>query len=162
MLFKKKDPVQFKKWHGVVLGIIVIVCIGLRYWPHKISLKHTMIELSGQQLSVLIADTLPTQIEGLSDRDTIKPYDGMLFLFKDKTSQTFVMRRMRFPLDMLWIDGDTIVDVAPNLPLEPEHSEAELNRYTGRSPADKVLELPAGFIDKYQVKIGDKISTISK
>jgi uncharacterized membrane protein (UPF0127 family) len=160
MLFKKKEPLQFKKWHGIILGIIVVAGIAVQFWPHPY--KQVTIELAHQQLSLLVADTMQKQVEGLSDRDTIKPYDGMIFLFGTQGNQTFVMRRMRFPLDILWIDGDTIVDIAPNLPTEPTHSDEELIRYAGRAPADKVLEVPAGFADKYGIKIGDKISVIGK
>lgn len=154
-MFRKKEPIEFKKWHAVVLGVVVVVCIILRLWPKE---KQSMaIELGGQTLSVLVANTIPEQIQGLSDRDTIHPHDGMLFIFGDKQFRTMVMRRMRFSIDILWIEGDIIVDVIANLPPESDRIETELTRYTGRSLADKVLELPAGFVDKYGIKIGDRI-----
>ena len=156
MLLRRKEPIKFSRWHAVVLGIIIVACIALRFWPHPD--KEVSLTLARQHLTVLLADTYAKQYQGLSDRDTIKPYDGMLFVFGAPEPRTFVMRRMRFALDMIWIQGNTIVDMAANLPLEPTHTEGGLVHYTGREPADKVLELPAGFIDRYDVKIGDKIT----
>ena len=141
-----------------MLGGILLTVILLRLWPKNI--EQTQVEIAGQRLSVLVADDALEQYQGLSDRESLYPYGGMLFVFNSTSPRTFVMRRMRFPLDIIWVDGDKIVDVASNLPPEFDRSEVELTRYSGQAPADKVLEVPAGFADTYRIKAGDKISII--
>lgn len=71
-----------------------------------------------------------------------------------------VMRDMRFALDMVWLDGLEIVDLAKNLEPEPGKNELQLVPYVGRTKNNMVLELPAGFLDKNGVKIGDKIEIV--
>ena len=155
MFIKKKKSIEFKKWLGIVLGVILLTVITLRFWPK--SDRPAVIEVGGQKLSVLVADSFAEHYQGLSDRDTLEPYHGMIFLFDTKKTRTFVMRRMRFSLDIIWIDDTTIVDIASNLPPEPNIPESQLTLYTGKSPADKVLEVPAGFAERYGIKIGDRI-----
>ena len=68
-----------------------------------------------------------------------------------------VMRDMHFPLDIIWLDGNKIIDIAPNLPPEPGLAEEQLTIYRSRAASTLVLELPAGFMERTSLKIGDVI-----
>jgi hypothetical protein len=81
----------------------------------------------------------------------------MLFVFGEKSQHAIVMRDMRFPIDIIWLDGNTVVDMAPNVPTEPGKSEAEFKLYMARLPSTFVLEARAGFVDKYGLRVGDSI-----
>lgn len=155
MLFRKEKNNELKRWHLIVLAIVVVFAIGVRIynarWPEA------TVQIGGQTLSVLVADTFQHQMKGLSDRKSLGKYQGMLFVFADSGEHTMVMRDMKFPLDILWLDGTTVVDIAPNLAPEAGRSEAELTPYSSRSPANMVLELPAGFALKYGVRVGDSV-----
>jgi uncharacterized membrane protein (UPF0127 family) len=61
------------------------------------------------------------------------------------------MRGMKFNLDIVWIDGNNITYIAENVPY------ASKETIKPEAPADKVLELDAGTIDKLNVKVGDEI-----
>ena len=67
---------------------------------------------------------------------------------------------MNFPLDIIWINGNKIVDISKNI---------QAPKNTGRLPViispstkiDKVLELSAGAVEKFNIKIGDEIKILN-
>lgn len=80
---------------------------------------------------------------------------GMLFVYDKDVQCSMWMKNTRFPLDMLWIDHDKkVVDIKKNvspcisLPCEVYRSEAYVLY---------VLEVNAGFTDKYHIAVGDTI-----
>ncbi len=150
------EHTSVKRWHLLFLIGIIIISVGVKlyslHWPTG------LININGQQLRVLVADTDRHLFQGLSNRNSLGDYDGMLFIFNRREQHTMVMRDMRFALDMIWIDGEVIVDIAPELAPEPGRSEAELTPYPGRAPSTMVLEIPSGFVAKHSLKIGDRVS----
>ena len=84
----------------------------------------------------------------------------MLFVFDTKGQHTIVMREMNFPLDIIWLDGFKIVDMAPSVPPQKGVTETDLVPYFARLPSTLVLELPAGFIVANELKIGDSIEIL--
>ena len=150
---------QFKKWHLVIFGIIILIFIILKlsnvfYW-HK-----AKVEIGGQTIKVLVADTVSHQTKGWSGAGDMGSVQGMWFKFNSRIPHAMVMRDMEFPLDIAWIDNGMIVDIAPNLAPEKDRAEAELAIYRPRLPADAVLELPAGFTAAHGIKIGDRVKFI--
>ncbi len=99
-------------------------------------------------VSALLADTPALQQKGLSDRSN--PI-AMLFVQKEKSIPKYWMKDMRFPIDLIWIDDQTIVGILENLP--PENPAMTL--YSANIPIDRVLEVPAGFIKLHTLKVGD-------
>lgn len=150
---------EIKKWQLWFLGFILIFTIGLKiyhsfYWP-KVAIK-----INNQVFNVLVANNLKHWEKGLGGRDDLGKYDGMLFLFPESKQHVFVMRDMKFPLDIIWFNKGSIVDIAPNLPTEPGKTEQELTLYPARDNSDRVLEIPAGLAEKYNLKIGDKLEVL--
>lgn len=158
MFGTKKELPKIKRWEWIILAVILLLWAVMKlysfYWP-----KAT-VEIGGQQLKVLVADTVAHQYRGLSGRADLGEYGGMLFVFRARTQHSMVMRDMMFPLDLVWIDGGTIVDIAPAVSPEPGKSETELTPYFARQSSTAVLELPSGFAQKYGLKIGDKIKIL--
>jgi len=158
MLFQSKQSKEPKKWHYIFFAVVIFLFIGMRvysyYWP-----KMT-IHINGRILKVLVADTEQNRFKGWSNKKDMGKYDGMLFVFPEKTQHTMVMRDMNFPLDIIWLDGFTIIDMAPNLQPEPGRAEDALTPYFARLPSTLVLEVPAGFIMQNKLKIGDRIEII--
>lgn len=153
-------PKKMKAWHYIFFAIVIIWAIGLKvyiaYWPK------TELDINGRMLKVLVADTPDHRFEGWSNKKSMGRYDGMLFVFNERSQHTMVMRDMKFPLDIVWLDGLNIVDMAPNVQPEDNIPEEELTPYFARLSSTMVLELPAGFIGANQLKIGDKIEIIKK
>lgn len=80
----------------------------------------------------------------------------MLFLMPSRDIHAFWMNRMRFPLDMVWIDNGLVVEIATQMP-PPVVTGGVPKTYFPKVPADMVLELNAGGVEFYGIKVGDKL-----
>ncbi len=154
-LQQKTPPRTFKFWYALFFLVMVVVALGIwfatLYWPKA------LVRIKGQDLRVLVAHTPKHWFQGLSNRKDLGKYQGMLFVFPTSEQHAMVMRDMKFPLDILWIEQGVIVDMAPNLQPDPSTTEAGLKVYTARLASDTVLELPAGFIRDHGLAVGDSV-----
>jgi len=159
MFFNKTAPAP-KPWHFIMLGVIVITAIIFNIYQSQWPTAH--VAIGGQTIKVLVANTYPRQLQGWSDKKDMGSVGGMLFPFGMLGQHAMVMRDMDFPLDIIWLNGGTIVEMAPNLP-PAVHGipEDQLTPYFSRLPSTNVLELPAGFVQAHGLKIGDTV-TITK
>jgi uncharacterized protein len=115
--------------------------------------------LKGHTFYLDLADTVAKRSQGLSGRTGLRDDQGMFFIFPYYAKQSFWMHDMNFPIDIVWIAGDEIVDISHNVPAPlPGQSDAELTLYTPSVPVNRVLEINAGLAEKYGFKIGDKIT----
>lgn len=115
-----------------------------------------IIVLKGETLNVAMPQTIAQMRKGLGERDSIAPYDGMLFVFDVRGEHGIVMRKMRFPIDIVWFDRTTVVDIAPHVPPE-DAPEQLLTVYRPRTAATMVLELPAGWAAAHTLEVGDVV-----
>ena len=67
---------------------------------------------------------------------------------------------MKFPIDIVWFNNGVVVDMAPNVQLEPEIVGKELKVYYPRDDVNMFLEFRAGWISLNKLKIGDKIEVV--
>jgi uncharacterized protein len=118
------------------------------------------IHLASRSISFEHADTPGEQSLGLSGRESIEENQGMLFTFAVPHFPTFWMKDMNFPIDMVWLKSNEVVDITKNAPNEPGVTDDKLKTYTSKKPADSVLELKAGWADRNGLKIGDKIEVL--
>ncbi len=161
MLFNKKENTEKKvSKFNLIIIVGLLVCAFVLYFYQKYYWPKMEIVIGGQEVKVLVAKTPARLYEGWSNKDEMGKYGGMLFVFGEKSRHPMVMREMRFSLDMVWLDGEEVVDLAKNLAPELGKNNRELTPYIGRTGNNMVLELPAGFLDKYGVKIGDKIQIV--
>lgn len=149
-----KNKVRPKIWYWVIPIIFFIAFLFLRFSEPALPIE--TIVLKGETLEVAIPHTIAHMRKGLGERDSIAPYDGMLFVFDAKNRHGIVMRKMRFSIDIVWFDGAAVVDIAPAVPPEdvPEHL---LTVYRPRAEATMVLELPAGWAAAHGLGIGDQL-----
>lgn len=110
------------------------------------------VRIGDASFNVEIADNAILQARGLSGRESLPEKTGMLFVFSSPAKRGFWMPDMHFSLDMVWISGDRIVDVTENV---PPSGFGEPDIYYPPVDVDKVLEIPAGSVKKYALKIGD-------
>ncbi|MCK9360933.1 DUF192 domain-containing protein [Patescibacteria group bacterium] len=97
--------------------------------------------------------------QGLSDRESMDRNKGMLFELGRRDLYPFWMNRMHFPLDIIWIDGDTVVEIAENLP-PPKFGEIPYTHHP-KVDADRVLEVNAGVVREANLKVGDEIGGLT-
>jgi uncharacterized membrane protein (UPF0127 family) len=91
--------------------------------------------------------------EGLSERKSLAEDSGMLFVFDQLDFYSFWMKGMNFPIDIVWLDENLkIIDFS--LSVEPKTYPKS---FLPREPALYALEINAGLVGKYGLKIGDLI-----
>ena len=112
--------------------------------------KIKVIKINNTNIEVEIADTPKTREKGLSGRRALSESMGMLFIFDSPSQYGFWMKDMSFAIDILWIDDQFKI-----ISIEKETSPETFPQifYPDR-PIKYVLELPAGFSDKYNIGIG--------
>lgn len=99
-----------------------------------------------------IADDSPSRQQGLMYRSSMSDKRGMLFIFEREAKQSFWMKNTKMSLDILYISGNKeIVTIYKHT--QP-YSTTSIPSF---KPALYVVELSAGFCDRYGVKEGDKI-----
>ncbi len=104
------------------------------------------------RIDIEIADDDAERAQGLMYRSKMKEDRGMLFIFPKETYQSFWMHNTQIPLDMIFINKENkIVTIHNNTTPFSDQS------YPSTQPAIYVLEVNAGFCEKYGVTVGDMI-----
>ena len=95
---------------------------------------------------------------GLSGRGALPQSGGMFFLFDESGLHSIWMKDMKFPIDILWLSEDMIVDIEERVsPPAPGPPLTSLPVYTPDAPARFVLEVNAGFVERHGIRIGDLV-----
>lgn len=142
-------------WLLAIILVIAVLAALLSMMMTRKDWNHGRVAvINRQEIKIEMASTPEQQYQGLSGRKEICADCGMLFDFSESGPKTFVMRNMRFPLDIVFIDNGVIKNIAANL--EPEGG-APKNFYKSAGAADQVLEVNGGYCAKYDIKPGDKI-----
>ena len=109
------------------------------------------VELAGETIRVTVADSPEEREVGLSGREGLARDEGMLFIFPEDRKYAFWMKDMSFSLDILWLSAEGVV-VDMQQGISPDTYPAT---FTPRTKARYVLELPAGWVKEYNVRVGD-------
>lgn len=145
--------------YGVLVLIVVLVVVlrfrGIDLIP-KISTS-PKVEVKGQEFSLEIADEDKERVKGLSERNSLAENKGMLFVFDKKGKYGFWMRNVKFPLDIIYISDDTIVDIIKNAEPKSE-DDTNIPVFEPKTEANYVLEINGGLSDKYKIATGDKVT----
>ncbi|OGE31887.1 hypothetical protein A2631_02055 [Candidatus Daviesbacteria bacterium RIFCSPHIGHO2_01_FULL_44_29] len=125
----------------------------------------TQVKIASTTITVDVADTKAKRAKGLGGRTSLDPNSGMLFIFDSPAKQRFWMKGLQFPLDIIFISNNRIVDIMPNIqpPMEGQ-IDSELPIYTPKTESDMVLEVNGGFVSSHNIHIGDtiEVQTISE
>ncbi len=145
----------------LILLVLAVALLGAacNRRPAEVDVPYSdgLVTLADRTVSLDIAATLAQERLGLAGRSSMEDNQGMLFLFDVPDFPEFWMKGMAFPLDIVWISGDEIVDISKNAAVEPGVADNDLKTYVSAKPADRVLELNAGWADRNGLKIGDKV-----
>jgi uncharacterized protein len=146
-----------------IFVIVIIILIGIIYALGFRTVKPAEIEyeqliINDKVINIEIADTNEKKAKGLGDRQSLQQEHGMLFVFEDKHQYGFWMKGMQFPLDIIWLDDNKIVDISKNVQVENENS---LSTYKPKTPINYVLEVNAGYVDQNDIKIGDIVEFVN-
>lgn len=115
---------------------------------------NTTVKINNVSIQAEIANSPATRTSGLSFREELAREKGMLFVFDKADYHPFWMKDMNFPIDIIWINDNLIVDITENVPPE---NDKNLTIYKPKSPVKFVLEVNSGFSEKNSFKIGDSV-----
>ena len=134
--------------------VIFILCLSLTLGACTIRRDESEIkylELGANKITVELARTQLEHYRGLSGRDKLCDDCGMLFVFSEPRKTAFVMRDMKFPLDMIGIREGKVVAIDENC------QPGEATVYQDKEVVDYVLEVNAGMVGRFVIKVGDKV-----
>lgn len=117
------------------------------------------LDFSDVSIAAEIADTPATRMKGLSGVKSLPELQGMLFVTKQADYTGIWMKDMKFPIDILWIENGTVVDMKENIkPPLPNADPSTLPIYRPFVPSSFILEVNAGFSRRHAIHIGDRVN----
>jgi uncharacterized membrane protein (UPF0127 family) len=117
------------------------------------------IEAEGASASTwcaLLADDPDERVQGLSEQDDLRGYDGMVFRFDEPSTSSFTMQDTRIPLSIAFFDADgafvSSEDMAPCPP------GTDCPSYAADGPYVHALEVEQGGLATLGVGAGAQLS----
>ena len=143
---------QMKKSYLLVVPVLLLL---FTLWFYSQKPLGTRLTINNHTFSVELALTDTQKAKGLGDRDSLPAETGMLFPYDHPDRYTFWMKGMRFPLDFIWINGNYVADITPDVPIAQNGQPLAI--YQPKVPADKIFEVKAGTVAEDGIKIGDSV-----
>lgn len=135
-----------KLWQKICICIVVLVLLLLNL-KAEIIINNAVFDVN---LSIFTYE----KVKGLGKISFIDDNQGMFFFYFNSSVREFWMKDMQFPIDVLWIKDNKIVNISENVPI---HINGEITRMNSLYEVDRVLELKANNVSKNNIKIGDEI-----
>ncbi len=162
---KHKTKLSLQK---IVIGVLALAVIGffivnnfitnepkVEYYTFTKEGELTFTDSLGTlkaKIDLEIADNDYERQLGLMNRKEMKENEGMLFIFPRQDYQSFWMRNTLISLDIMFVnDQKEIVTIHKNTKILSETS------YPSSAPSIYVVETLAGFADRHNIQVGDKI-----
>ena len=148
-----------------IVGIIGVLNIPSDAKLESAEFPMGTIKLDDKILQVQIADNDSLRMRGLMFQEEL-PYDqGMLFVFDKPDNSPMWMLNMQFPIDIIWFDvNGNVTHIEKNVPPCGPDAVGILacsdNGVSGDN-AKYVLEVTAGFVDKFNISNKSIIEFIS-
>ncbi|WP_049901135.1 DUF192 domain-containing protein [Halococcus agarilyticus] len=102
-----------------------------------------------------IADTYQKKYTGLSNTTSLANGSGMLFTYDEASEHTYVMRKMDFPLDIVFVGADGRINAIESAPAPGPGEDGESIQRTGRG--QYVLEVPRGWMERHGIHVGHQV-----
>lgn len=101
------------------------------------------------------ADTFAEREMGLMNRTYLNEDAGMLFIFPTPQQQSFWMKNMRIPLDIVFITADNhVLEIYASV---PPCTGDPCTLYTSSAPIQYALEVNSGFCARNGIESGDPV-----
>lgn len=121
--------------------------------------------IDGESFTLELAATPVLRNRGLMYRTHVPPDGGMLFVFPNAFVQSFWMTNCLVDIDIIFLDLDGRVTAYHHMvaeePRRPNETDEEyrerMTHYTSRVPAQFVIELAGGTLERLTIAEGDVI-----
>lgn len=148
-----------------VYELIVIVAVALtwlfvyqNYWDDIKMFLYSgqpvyVIHIGDVAMEVTVADEPAERELGLSGVESLKDFEGKLFIFDAEGDYGFWMKDMLIPIDIIWFNDDMeIVHIEENVT-----PDSYPKTFYADEPARFVLETNAYFIDALKIDSGSRL-----
>jgi len=149
---------------AVIIGVAGMLTLPTDLKLESVEFPRGTIMIDDKILEVQIAETPEPHTRGLSWSEKLPYNEGMLFVFDGSGTRSMWMLGMQFNLDIIWLDENSnVVAIEKNVPLCKTTIEVVACRENGVSGdnAKYVLEVTAGFVDKFNITENSKMEIIS-
>lgn len=154
---------EYRQFKLLVFGIAFLLFVGLLAFIY-LALQRAGVpqraEVTVKNVTVYAepVSSPSARAKGLAGRSYLGELDGMLFLFENPEPQLFWMKGMLMPIDLIWIRSGVVVGMIEYIEPPPSGTpDTALKIYRSPLPVDQVLEVRAGFIQKYGIEAGDSV-----
>lgn len=109
-------------------------------------------------LTTRVADNRTKRYVGLSNTESLMPNHGMVFAYNTTENRTFVMRRMNFGLDVIYVSPRGEITAIRSAERPDGPVEYYLNHDSVRGDGQYVIEVNQGWAEENNVQTGDSVS----
>ncbi|MDP9212208.1 MAG: DUF192 domain-containing protein [bacterium] len=139
-------------------GLITLIVMTLTTPPDLTDDARVTVHIDRAEVLAEVAVSAEKQARGLGGRESLGGGEGMLFAYTEAVVPGFWMKDVTFPIDIVWIRGDTVTGVTAKVPPpKAGTAEADLPRYRPPGPVDRVLETNAGWTAEHSIQPGDPV-----
>lgn len=141
-----------------VLLILIITVIFIAFFIGKnytVRSEDKILRIANRTIYLETAESDQKRTQGLSGRASLDKNRGLLFVFPNSQVYAFWMKDMNFPLDIIWLSENKVIDLTENVPAPTDKDLTNLTLYQPREPVNEVIELNAGMVKELGIKIGD-------
>ncbi|MCX8058956.1 MAG: DUF192 domain-containing protein [Spirochaetes bacterium] len=132
--------------------LLIIITIFVQFLTIFQSCSNKLfIQIKDKKISIEIALTPEERQKGLSGRDNLPEYNGMLFVFENDQVVSFWMKDTKIPLSIAFITKDGVI--VGIYDMEP----FSLNTVSSIYPVRYALEVNKGLFNKLGISAGDTI-----
>ena len=148
-----------------IYELFVIVVVGLTwlfvyqyYWDDVKNFFRSgeptyVVHLNDVALEVTVADEEAERIKGLAGVESLRDFEGKLFIFDDAKHYGIWMKDMLIPIDILWFDEELrVIHIERNV-----SPSSYPDTFAPDEPARFVLETKAYFVDSLKIEEGDRL-----
>lgn len=163
---KSKTKITKQK---IIIGVVIIALLGFfivnNFIPNEPEVEYYTFTKEGEltftdslgtlkaKIDIEIADNDYERQLGLMNRKDMKENEGMLFIFPMQQLQSFWMRNTLISLDIMFVnDQKKIVTIHKSTKILSDTS------YPSTQPSVYVVEVLAGFSDRHNIQVGDRIN----
>jgi len=138
------------------LFIFLNLFYGTNYANFKNNHKLKIIFKDKPVINLEIADTDEKRKLGLMFRKNLNRNDGIIFDYKGMNYVKIWMKNTQIPLDIIFLQNNEIVYLKENV-LPCLNNKLNCPTYGSEKPINFIIEVNAGIIEDYELKVGDKL-----
>jgi uncharacterized membrane protein (UPF0127 family) len=139
-----------------VIRLLLMAVLALAVTAARAQMPEIPLTVAGHKLTVEVADSEATRMQGLMHRRILPENRGMLFVFREVTHHAMWMMNTYIPLSVAFLDEHgVIINIAD---MRPQTSDT----HAAAKPAKYALEVNQGWFAKRGIKPSTRIEGLER